>query len=104
MNLRKSLQDISFMVRDIPYPGKIPEELKHLHCYIADGGHSILVVPKPFLSRAIEEGCDMFETPLPVKYVLTSGWERIPGTDSVCVDVEYSDELGALVPDGYEEF
>ena len=104
MTLRKSLKDISFMVRDIEYPAPLPDGIRHLHCYVTDGGHSILAVPKPLLGEAIRSDCQMYEVPLPVKYVLRTGWTQITGTDSISVDVPYSLDFGAMVPDGYDEF
>lgn len=104
MKLRKSLQDIAFMVRDVAYPKPLPVALIPLHYYIADGGHCLMAVPRPLLEQALEKGCDMYEVPLPVRYVLEKGWDEIAGTDSICVDVPYHDMMGALVPDGYEEY
>jgi len=101
--MRKSLQDISFMVRDIPYPGPLPMELVPLHCYVTDVGHSILAVPECLLA-SIQGDPMMYEVPLPAKFVIQNGWRAIPGTDSISVDVEYDDMLGAVVPDGYDEF
>lgn len=102
--MRKSLQDIAHMVRPIPYPKALPMELVPLHAYVADGGHCFLAVPKPLLSDALAGDVLMYEVPLPARYVLETGWELIPGTDSITVDVPYDDKMGAIVPDGYEEF
>lgn len=101
--MRKSLQDIAFMVRDIPYPGTIPEELAHLHCYISDSGHCILAIPEPLIAEMIEEPY-MYEVAMPVKYVLKAGWRPLYGTDSIVVPVGYDPAIGALVPAGYDEF
>ena len=100
--MRRSLEDISFMVRNIPYPGRIPTEISHLHCYITDSGHSILAVPKPLMDRAVADPM-MYEVPMPVRFVLDRGWKFIPGTDSICVDAEYNDAFGLVVPDEYPE-
>ena len=102
MALRRSLQDIAFMVREKPYPGAIPAEIRHLHCYLLDAGHSILAVPKPLMDEAREDPV-MYETPLPVKFVLAKGWEEIPGTDCICVDVPYDSNLGVMVPPEFQE-
>lgn len=100
--MRKSLQDISFMVREKPYPAQIPEELAHLHCYVLDSGHCILAVPKPLMDEAAADP-QMYEVPLPVRFVLDKGWTAIPGTDCICVDVPYDRQLGACVPPEYPE-
>ena len=102
--MRKSLEDIAFMVRDIPYPKALPQAIAHLHAYIADAGHCVLAVPRALLPEALRGDVTMYELPLPVKYVLAMGWEAIDGTDSIAVDVSYDPMLGASVPDGYEEF
>ena len=102
--MRKSLADISFMVRDIPYPGEIPQELRHLHCYLTDSGHCLLCVPESLTAEAAGQDIQLYEVPLPVKYVLSAGARPIPGTDSFSVPVPYDDFLGAVVPDGFDEF
>lgn len=102
--MRQSLQDIAAMVRDIPYPKPLPAELAHLHAYITDAGHCILSVPAVFANEAAARGYELYEVPLPVRYVLAKGWKRIQGTDSILVEVPYSMDFGAMVPDGYDEF
>ena len=92
------------MVREVAYPGEMPEELKHLHYYVADTGHAIMAVPKCFEGAAKAGKYWEYEVPLPVKYVIEKGWEKIDGTDAVTVDVEYDDMLGVMVPDGSDEF
>lgn len=104
MKLRKSLQDVAFMVQDIPYPRPLPAEIAHLHAYVIDGGHCILAVPTVFDKLAAERGAELYEVPLPVKYVLAKGWKPFEGTDSILVDVPYDEDLGAMVPAGYDEF
>ncbi len=101
---RKSMEDIRHMIRDIPYPAKLPAEIAHLHYYVLDAGHSIVCVPRTFLPFITAYNTADFEVPIPVKYVLEKGWEKIPGTDSVSVDVPYNDMLGVVLPDGYDEF
>lgn len=86
--MRKSLQDIAHMVKDVPYPKQLPDEISHLHCYISDSGHCILCIPKVFMPR-ISSGFSEYEVPLPVRYVLEKGWEPVEGTDAICVDVPY---------------
>lgn len=102
--MRKSLEGIAHMVKSIPYPAPLPDSLLPLHVYVLDGGHCLLCVPGKFLADALKNGVDRYEVPLPVRYVLKRGYTPIPQTDAICVDVPYSDTLGALVPDGYEEF
>lgn len=102
--MRRSLQDIAAMVQDIPYPKPLPPEIAPLHAYVLDGGHCLMCVPKAFLEEARAKGCWRYEVPLPVKYVLAMGWEAIAGTDAIAVNVPYDPMLGAVVPDGYEEF
>lgn len=101
--MRKSLADIADMLRDVPYPGIIPPELEHLHCYLTDAGHCLLAVPEVLLDKAAPEDIVLSEVPLPVRFVLESAWKVIPGTDSISVPVEYDDDLGALVPDEYPD-
>lgn len=100
--MRKSLQDIPFMVKEKAYPAPIPDEIAHLHCYLLDAGHCILAVPKPLLDEASADP-QLYEVPLPVRYVLAKGWTKIPGTDSISVDVRYDRDLGARVPPEFPE-
>ena len=102
--MRESMKDIAFMVKNVAYPGAIPEEVAHLHYYVSDSGHCLVCVPKVFEEEAIERGVARYEVPLPVKYVLEKGYRFIPGTDAIVVDVKYDDDFWAMVPDGYDEF
>lgn len=102
--MRKSLQDIAFMVREKPYPVPLPKEIAHLHCWVTDSGHCILCIPEAFRDRVTTDNYSDYEVPLPVRYVLGTGWSTLPGTDAVLVPVPYDRNLGALVPSGYEEF
>ena len=103
--MRKSLQDIAFMLRAIPYPRPLPAEISHLHYYIIDSGHSIMCVPECLLEESKASGeIDMYEAPVPVKYVLEKGWRKIPGTDCISVDVPYDDTFGVDAPDEYSEY
>lgn len=101
--MRDSLKDIAFMLKNIPYPKELPDDISHLHCYVSDGGHSILAVPQPLMDEA-KGRYTLYEVPLPVKYVLEKGWQHIDDTDCIAVDVPYNNTFGAEVPDGYEEF
>ncbi len=104
MFLRDSLKDIPHMVRDISYPAPLPMALVPLHAYVTDTGHSIMAVPEAFVKDALRDGCKWYEIPMPVRYVLETGWKPIPGTDAVSVPVPYDENMGALIPDGYEEY
>lgn len=104
MRLRRSLQDIRHLVRPVPYPKQLPTELGPLHCYLADGGHCILAIPRPLLGEALKKDPLMYEVPLPARFVLETGYAPVPGTDCVTVDVPYDEIFGAQVPEGYEEF
>ena len=101
---RKSLRGISHMLRDIPYKKPLPVPLIHLHVYVADAGHCLMAVPAVFVSDAVREGCENYEVPLPVRYVLEKGWKPIAGTDAIAVSVPYDNTFGAEVPEGYEEY
>lgn len=101
--MRRSLQDIASMIRDIPYHSPLPEDLRHLHCYVIDSGHCILAIPECLLAEAKVEPL-LYEVPLPVRYVLKQGWRPLPGTDCITVPVPYDDTFGAVVPEGYDEF
>ena len=102
--MRKSLMDIAHMVRPIPYPKPLPEELEHLHCYLVDCGHNILCVPKSMLNQALDGDVFNYEVPIPVRYVLEKGWEHIPCTDAITVDFQYDDDIGAVIPFEYDEY
>ena len=101
--MRKSLQGIENMVRPIPYHGTLPDEIKHLHYYISDSGHCIMAIPRSLVPEITDEPME-YEAALPVKYVLEKGWEKLPSTDCIVVDVEYDDMIGAVVPESYEEW
>lgn len=100
--MRKSLADIQHMVRNIPYPHPLPDDIAHLHTYVIDQGHCILSVPQVFLMEAQGAGMDMYELPLPVRYVLQKGyWIK----DGYCiVDVPYDPTFGADTGDDCEEY
>lgn len=101
--MRKSLQDIAHIVKPIQYPSPLPAEIAHLHCYVMDSGHCILAIPECLLAEAKDEP-ELYEVPLPVKYVIEMGWRALPGTDCITVDVPYDEFFGAKVPEGFEEW
>jgi hypothetical protein len=98
--MRKSLEDISFMVvPDKTYPG-IPAELKPYYVYLRDAGHCILCIPEKFRADAKDDP-DMYECPVPVKYVLSHKYSMENGY--IYIDVPYHDMFG-ISAEGYEEF
>jgi hypothetical protein len=99
--MRKSLEDIKHIVREISYPGKLPEELKSYHYYILDSGHCIMCVLECHLIEA-KENMDEYELPIPVSYVLEKGYKIVDGY--VVVKAEYSSTLGLMVDEKYNEF
>ena len=101
--MRESLRDLSGTLRQVPYPTPLPEAVQHLHCYLIDAGHCILAIPRRFEDTAAAQRM-RYEVPLPAKYVLEHGWQQMPGTDSIVVDVPYDNNFGAMVPEGYEEW
>lgn len=88
MKLRKSLEDIKHLVKDIPYPSQLPDDLIDHHYYIADNGHSIMCVLKTHLDEASKSNMDGYEIAVPVKYVLDNGYTHMG--DYVIVEAEYS--------------
>ncbi|MFJ7054785.1 hypothetical protein ACIQU7_24045 [Streptomyces albidoflavus] len=96
------------MLLDRPYPGQLPAELAPWHCYMVDGGHSLLVVLAPLgegnLPTAggparIEDGM----VPVPVKAVLRAGWE-ITESGYVRASVPYDPDLGVVTDPDDDEF
>lgn len=64
------------------------------------------IIDSPAYTRAVESAVmnmiTMFEVPVPVKFVLAKGYEFFQG--HLLTDYKYSEFLGALIPDGYDEF
>ena len=98
--MRKSLQDIKHMVRDIPYPQPLPPEIEPYHVYLADAGHSILCVLEMHLEEANGE-MDRYELPVPVKYVRERGYRIQDGY--IIVEANYDPFWGLDVGEGYDE-
>ena len=70
-------------------------------CY--DIGYGILCIPRSLKDRAVSSGnLSGYEAPVPVKYVLTHGYERFD--DYLIVDVLYDPEFGVTVDDEYTEY
>ena len=102
--MRKSLQDLNpNMIRKVDdYPG-LPEELKELCYWVADTGYAIMAIPSDVIGEAWSAmDPEMYEIPMPVKYVLDKGWKHFEG--SIVVECKYSHEIGAIIPKGYEEW
>lgn len=101
--MRRSLRSLpAHMVRKDQYPG-LPDELKEFNYWIADSGRSIMAIPETVLPRAEAEGdLELFEVPVPVKYVLEKGYRMYKG--HVIVDAEYDSFLGLVVPEEYTEW
>lgn len=82
----------------------IPEELKEFNYFYADNdnGHVIMAIPECLLKEASEDGdLDMYECPIPVKYVLEKGYQ-IYDNHIIC-DAEYDSDFGLMVDEVYYE-
>jgi hypothetical protein len=96
--MRKSLRDIAHMVREVPYPGELSEELKPYHSYLIDRGHVIMCVLEMHLEQARGD-MDNYELGVPVSYVLEKGYRFVKGY--VVVDAQYNNEIGLDIDDKY---
>lgn len=101
--MRKSLDDLSKnLFRKDNYPG-LPEELQEYAYYLMDSGHCLMCIPECFEDAAFSGGePDMYEAAVPTRYVLEKGYRIREGYCVVCV--EYDEDLGVVVPEGYDEF
>ena len=97
--MRKSLEDIKYMVKIELYPGNLPQDIISHHVYILDSGHSIMCVLEECWGKGDP---DDYELPVPVRYVLEKGY-RVDG-DYVIVDAPYDQFMGLDVPDEYYEY
>lgn len=81
----------------------LPEELKKFNYYYKDdNGHVIMAVPESLLEEAKHKGnLDVFEVPMPVKFVLKVGYRMI--CDHVVVQAEYDRNFGVMIPDEFYE-
>lgn len=82
----------------------LPEELKKFNYYYHDGetGHVLMVVPEVLLPEAMAKGdLDVFEVPVPCKYVLKNGYRMFD--DHVIVQVKYNRDFGVMTPLEYFE-
>ena len=88
-------------VRKDNYP--LPNDLQEFNYYYQDSGHVIMAVPECLLEKAEKKGdLDMYECPLPCKYVLEKGY-RIYRAHVIC-DAVYDPYFGVDVPDSYYEW
>ncbi|MEK7724631.1 MAG: hypothetical protein AAB336_09810 [Acidobacteriota bacterium] len=85
------------------YPSALPPELSKWLCYLRDNGHSILCLHERNKVQAFEDESAItdFMLPIPVKTVLRKYAVK---DNFVIVDVEYSSEIGLIIPDEDKEF
>lgn len=105
--LRKSLEDIAHILKDIPYPKLLPKELIEYHYYLIDAGHSIMCVLQCYLEEAKKSNeFDLYEVPVPVKYVLAQEYQFLdtPNGKYVLINGEYDPKLGLIVDEKYYEY
>lgn len=100
-HMRKSHRGIAGISKD-NYNG-LPDNLKEFNYYYQDCGHVIMAIPESILKRAIENGdLDMYECPVPCKYVLEQGYRIVE--NHVVVDCNYNSFLGLVVDESYYEY
>lgn len=90
-------------IRKDNYPG-LPDTLKDYNYYYEEGGigHVIMAIPETVLNEAIQNGdLDMFECPVPCKYVLEQGFRIYE--NHVIVDCAYDRLLGLNIDPSYFE-
>lgn len=101
--MRRSHEGLNLGIIKKDYYRGLPEELKEFNYYYSDGdtGHVVMAIPKCLLEQAEKNGdLDMFECPIPCKYVLEHGYKVYKG--HVVVDVPYG-MFGAEVDNRYFE-
>lgn len=85
-----------------PYPNPLPDALARWHCYLADGGHSIVVALASHVPQdALPD--EAYLVPAPVKSVLKAGWVVADNGMLIC-DLTYDSELGLITPEEDDEF
>jgi len=102
--MRKSMEEYATYIDFSKSYPELPEKLRPFYCYfVIDHGHSLMAMPKIFLSKAMETGnyCD-YEIPVPVKYVINKEYEV--GKGYLSVDIPYDSEYGADIDEEYMEF
>lgn len=99
---RRSLADLPESMYKKDYYNGLPLDLQKFNYYISDSGHVIMAVPNQLLEEAEKKrNLDMYECPVPVKYVLEKGYKIYK--NHVIVDVNYG-RFGIEVPDEYIEY
>lgn len=91
-----------FVTKD-DYPG-LSEELKEFNYYYhdQDTGHVLMAIPEVLLNEALENGdLDLYEVPIPVKYVLEKGYRIFK--NHLLVEAEYDMTFGVMIPEKYVE-
>jgi hypothetical protein len=84
------------------YPGQLPDELTPWHCYVADSGHSILVVLGTPETLPDGPQIEDYLVPAPVKTVLRHGWKQHRGY--ITADLPYDPDWGLLGEEGDSEY
>ena len=102
-SVRRSLADLpEAAVHKDNYRG-LPQELQEFNYWIVDSGRCVMAVPETLLPEAEAAGdLDLYEVPIPVKYVLEKGYRLYRG--HVIVEAGYDPEIGLVIPEGYEEW
>lgn len=98
--MRRSHEGLSGIKKD-NYP--LPEELKEFNYYYSDdNGHVVMAIPESLLNEAIKNGdLDLFECPVPCKYVLEQGYRMFQ--DHVVVDCNF-DDFEVDIDESYYEY
>lgn len=99
--MRRSHEGLRGITKD-NYSG-LPENLKEFNYYYNDGmiGHVIMAIPECVLDEAIGSDMDLYESPIPCKYVLEMGYRIV--NNHVIVDCNYSMNCGVVIDDEYYE-
>lgn len=101
--MRRSHEGLNMnYIKKDSYKG-IPKELEEFNYHYMDGdtGHVIMAIPKCLLEEAEKNGdLDMFECPIPCKYVLENGYTM--HKNHVIVDIPYG-TFGIECDDKYRE-
>jgi hypothetical protein len=93
---------IASTARPYKYKGYLPKDLEKHHIYYADSGHSIVCVLESHLEEAQKTDMEMYEVPVPVKYVIHNGYRFVNG--HVVVDAPYDEFLGLVVDEKYRDY
>lgn len=102
--MRKSLEDLNpAMIRKVNNYPDLPDELVEYCYYLSDCGYSIMAIPECLLSEHIKS-TDLweYEVPMPVKYVLATGYRMFEGY--VIVKAKYDNIFGLVIDGDYDEY